>query len=97
MTMIHINIGAYTKMENEIQRLTAENTALRELMNCYNLGGWTDSLRLMQAAYTAGREAMREEAGSFVTNLAKDYALGQFKEEWEVATRIAEAIRSLKS
>lgn len=32
----------------EIERLKAENAAIRTLMDCYNVGGWTDSLTLIQ-------------------------------------------------
>jgi hypothetical protein len=34
-------------------RLAAENAALRELMNVYNLGGWTDALGPMKRALAA--------------------------------------------
>ena len=34
--------------EGEATRLRAELAAIRELMNCYNLGGWTDSLALIK-------------------------------------------------
>lgn len=32
----------------ERDALKAENGQLRELMNCYNVGGWTDSLTLIK-------------------------------------------------
>ena len=41
----------------EIKALRAENEAIRELMDAYNLGGWTDSLRLIQE-----RDALRADA-----------------------------------
>lgn len=46
----------------ERERLMGENAAIRELMNCYNLGGWTDSLALkserdaLQSALESERE-----------------------------------------
>jgi uncharacterized coiled-coil DUF342 family protein len=33
---------------DEIKKLRTENAAIRELMNNYNLGGWTDSLTLIK-------------------------------------------------
>ena len=33
---------------DEVERMRAELAAIRELMNCYNLGGWTDSLALIK-------------------------------------------------
>ena len=42
------------------------------------------------------RESALDEAATFTGKLAKDYASAQFKEEWEVATLITEAIRNLK-
>ena len=37
-----------TVLRAEVQRLKGENEAIRTLMNCYNLGGWTDSISLLQ-------------------------------------------------
>jgi hypothetical protein len=42
--------------------LVAENTAIRMLMNCYNVGGWTDALAPMQRALKA--EAERDAAAA---------------------------------
>lgn len=36
------------RLQAQVEALTAENAQIRELMNLYNLGGWTDSLTLMQ-------------------------------------------------
>jgi len=38
---------------DEIERLRAENAAIRELMNVYNLGGWTDVIGPIQRALAA--------------------------------------------
>ena len=48
----------------ELSRLTAENAALRELLNVYNLGGWTDAVGPMQRALKAETEnaALRADA-----------------------------------
>jgi hypothetical protein len=46
---------------DEEMRLRAELAAVRELMNCYNLGGWTDALAPMQRALKAEAELARAE------------------------------------
>ena len=46
--------------EAERDDAIADATAVRELMNCYNLGGWTDSVSVMQRALKA--EAERDAA-----------------------------------
>lgn len=46
-------------MKEEFIRLQRENEALRALMNMYNLGGWTDSIRVMEDKLKA--EAERDE------------------------------------
>lgn len=51
-----------TRMRAELSSVTAERDAIRELMNCYNLGGWTDALAPMQRALTAEARADRLEA-----------------------------------
>lgn len=44
-----------------IKRLEQELAAVRELMNVYNLGGWTDAVEPMKRALAAeAREALRE-------------------------------------
>ena len=47
-----------------IDNLRAENKAIRELMNCYNLGGWTDSLALIKE-----RDALRAERDQLVNDV----------------------------
>lgn len=49
------------------ERLTKERDALRELMNCYNLGGWTDAERLQKERdeARAERDALQMELRSF--------------------------------
>jgi hypothetical protein len=42
-----------------MERMQAERDALRELMNCYNLGGWTDSMALMQERDALNADALR--------------------------------------
>lgn len=44
------------KPPDQIERLQSEVAALRELMNVYNLGGWTDSERLMRERNEARAE-----------------------------------------
>jgi hypothetical protein len=44
------------QLQAERDVLAAENESIRELMNCYNLGGWTDSLALIKE-----RDALRTE------------------------------------
>lgn len=43
-------------MQAERDALRAENASIRSLMECYNLGGWTDSLTMMKE-----RDALRAE------------------------------------
>lgn len=47
---------------HEIHRLIQENAAIRELMNTYNLGGWTDAIGPMKRALEAEAklQAVRE-------------------------------------
>lgn len=40
----------------ELARVQAELAAVRALMDCYNLGGWTDALAPMQRALAAETE-----------------------------------------
>ena len=52
-----------------IDALVAENEAIRTLMNCYNVGGWTDSLTLIKERDEARAEVERlkqEQAESVV-------------------------------
>lgn len=53
-TLSAIELGMEA-LQARVDALVAENAALRTLMDCYNLGGWTDSLRLMQE-----RNALRD-------------------------------------
>ena len=45
----------------EIDRLNAELAAIRALMNCYNIGGWTDAIEPMKRAETAEAELAEKE------------------------------------
>ena len=58
-----ISITCY---QAQVDDLTAERDALRELMNCYNIGGWTDSLALIKErdALRAGLAAALDFAGT---------------------------------
>ena len=58
------------KFAAERDALKAENAFIRTLMNCYNLGGWTDSLRLMQERNALARDAAywKEEARRYCEN-----------------------------
>lgn len=40
-------VAALAKLEEEKAELARENEQIRTLMNVYNLGGWTDSLRAL--------------------------------------------------
>ena len=46
-------------LASQVEALTAENAQIRELMNMYNLGGWTDSLTLMQERDSYKKDAER--------------------------------------
>ena len=56
----------------EVERLEAENAALRELMNTYNLGGWTDSLELIKE-----RDALRAALQDFDALIKHQYTGSQ--------------------
>ena len=49
------------RLQAQVEALTAENAQIRELMNLYNLGGWTDSLTLMKErdSYKANHKRYR--------------------------------------
>ena len=51
---------------DRIDALEAENAQLRELLNAYNLGGWTDAERLMKE-----RDAARAENAALLAVLKK--------------------------
>jgi len=36
------------ELREQVKKLTSENEQLRSRLNCYNLGGWTDSLVLIK-------------------------------------------------
>lgn len=59
---IHADFSRESAAE-ELKQVYAECAALRELLNCYNLGGWMDSERLM-----AERDAAREDAKRYMVN-----------------------------
>lgn len=44
------------KFVDDFNREAMENAAIRELMNCYNVGGWTDSIEPMKRALKAEAE-----------------------------------------
>ena len=44
-----------------VEQLRQENEQLRSLLNLYNLGGWTDSLRLMQERDAARQDNQRQK------------------------------------
>jgi hypothetical protein len=43
-------------LEAELVKVKADEAAIRELMNVYNLGGWTDALEPMKRALKAEAE-----------------------------------------
>ena len=52
------------------EKAERNETAIRELMNCYNVGGWTDCITLLQRAEAA--EAQLREAEQREAALRKD-------------------------
>lgn len=54
------------QLHSEVERLKAENVAIRHLMDCYNVGGWTDAISPMERALKAEAElaAIRSQEGS---------------------------------
>ena len=74
----------------EIERLKAENAAIRTLMDCYNVGGWTDSLTLIQerdkckAAMRVALDAMELHAKTY-PHMQKGYTV-------DAITKIKEAL-----
>lgn len=67
----------WQKLVDERERLIAENRSIRTLMDLYNLGGWTDSLRLIQERDALARklDAVREVyagMGGFVAQTAPE-------------------------
>ena len=74
----------------EIERLKAENAAIRTLMDCYNVGGWTDSLTLIQerdkckAALWVALDAMELHAKTY-PHMQKGYTV-------DAITKIKEAL-----
>lgn len=65
---MNTTIPALTEMlARQVTELTAENEAIRELMNCYNLGGWTDALEPMKRALKAEAEvaALKQDAARY--------------------------------
>jgi uncharacterized membrane protein len=69
-------------LRTELAEKEAELAAIRELMNCYNIGGWTDSIEPMKRALKAEAElaeerheneqliALRDEYEELVGNVA---------------------------
>jgi hypothetical protein len=53
--------------QREVKAWEAERDAIRELMNCYNLGGWTDALGPMKRALKAEaeRDALKQSINRF--------------------------------
>jgi hypothetical protein len=90
---VNMDVQDIRQAVSEIERLRAELTAVRELMNCYNLGGWTDALAPMERAIKAERE---------LTKLKQDYDLiwKELKERRETVkglrAELAEAKGSIK-
>ena len=57
----------YKEVVAEVWALKAENESLRTLLNCYNLGGWTDSLALLQEN-EALKKALRDTVLTYVVD-----------------------------
>jgi len=61
-------LQSYGQLSARNVQLQAENGQLRELMNCYNLGGWTDSFALIQerdAALAGKPERKAQDDGGY--------------------------------
>ena len=58
----------------QLAERTRENDAIRELMNTYNLGGWTDAVEPMKRALAA-EQRERELREALAELLAADYAI----------------------
>ena len=52
-TLIAQMIGTIADRDAELAKVKADEAAIRELMNVYNLGGWTDALEPMKRALKA--------------------------------------------
>jgi hypothetical protein len=46
-------LSRFDQQAKKIAKLEADNAAIRELMNTYNLGGWTDAIEPMKRALKA--------------------------------------------
>lgn len=80
----------------EAERLKWENQSIRELMNVYNLGGWTDAIAPMQRALKAEAEVDRLRQKPAIQELLKrDDAITALTAEvagWEERWKQMEAL-----
>lgn len=67
--------GMVDSLRSQLDAERAENRQIRELMNTYNLGGWTDSERLIKErdAERAAQEKLRELVGEIMPYLSWEY------------------------
>ena len=71
----------------------AEVAQLRELLNCYNLGGWTDSARLIKE-----RDQLREQIKMLQEALEKAYTQieeyrFEISERWKIGRKALNATK----
>lgn len=74
-----------------IAELKGENSALRELMNCYNLGGWTDSLALIKERDEMAKRATRMEGAVVLLEKERD----ELRTQLATAQAVVDAARNL--
>lgn len=61
-----------SQLRSELERVKGERDAIRELMNSYNLGGWTDAIAPMKRALAAeSKLTASESARRVLVRLAK--------------------------
>lgn len=55
-------ISELSQLRSELERVKVERDAIRELMNSYNLGGWTDAIAPMKRALAAESKLTASES-----------------------------------
>ena len=90
------HLPVFFALRARVANLEAENAAIRALMDCYNLGGWTDAIAPMNRALAA--EAERDRLREALTMLADGTTPWMdsdpdkpLRESWEVMADYARA------